>query len=137
VLEPIENHSRVGELVDPNAQLVVRGWPLTVDGLKRNALATSERYTYRGAPLVAVSAELTMPGFGLGQILAGRRLRTRSSYATVTARAVLAAGFGLLASFDAPHHSVMWGSYTDDEAERLLGVLGPAIDNPYYLRRLR
>lgn len=61
MLERIEDHLRGGEVIDQDSQLVVRGWSLTGDGLKRNATQTSERYSVNGSPLVAVSAELTMP----------------------------------------------------------------------------
>jgi hypothetical protein len=32
-LTPIEGHVRLGEALDLDAHLVIRGWPLTVDGL--------------------------------------------------------------------------------------------------------
>jgi hypothetical protein len=32
VLEPIEDHLRIGELLEPDSQLVVRGWPLSAGG---------------------------------------------------------------------------------------------------------
>jgi hypothetical protein len=39
-LESIEPHLRSGETLDSGAHVVIRGWPLTVDGLLRNADAT-------------------------------------------------------------------------------------------------
>ncbi len=137
MLERIEDHLRVDEPLRYDLQLVVRGWPLSIEGLKRNAKSTSERYILDGSPLVAVSAELTMAGWSLDQILAGRRLRTRSSYAKVTTRRVTDAGFVLLPTFDAPHYSIVWASYTDEQADRLLALFGPAITNPHYKGRQR
>jgi hypothetical protein len=137
LLEPIENHLRASELLDPAGQVVIRGWPLTVAGLCANAEATSSRYSYRGSPLVAASSELTMVGWDPRRILSSRRLRTRRSYASAPAARILEAGFGLLPTFDAPHHSIVWPSYNETEAERLLEALGEVLDNPYYVRTLR
>ena len=82
-LTPIDGHVRLGEVLDPDAHLVIRGWPLTVDGLLRNADATRRRYSRAGRPFVAVSAEVTFAGWDIDAILSGPRLRTRRSYAAV------------------------------------------------------
>jgi len=137
LLEPIDNHLRAGELLDPAGQFVIRGWPLTVAGLCANAEATSNRYSYLGSPLVAASAELSMVGWDERRILSSRRLRTRRSYAAAPAVLILKAGFGLLATFDAPHYSIVWASYNEGEAQRLLELLGDVLDNPYYVRTSR
>src|SRR5262245_20981519 len=110
-LTPIEGHVRGGEVLDPEAALVIRGWPLTVDGLLRNADATRRRYSRAGRPFVAVSAEVTVAGWDLEAILSGPRLRTRRSYAAVAVARVVEAGFGLLATFGAPHYSLVLSSY--------------------------
>ncbi len=101
MLEPIEPHIRPPEVLHP-ADLVVRGWPLTVDALMDNADSTRSRYSYRGEPFAAVSAEATVPGWDLASILSGRRLRTRRRYAQVTTRELIAAGFTLLPTFSLP-----------------------------------
>jgi len=134
LLEPIEPHIRPREVLHP-ADLVVRGWPLTVDALMDNTDSTRSRYSYRGAPFAAVSAEATVPGWDLASILSGRRLRTRRRYAHVTTRELIAAGFTLLPTFSLPHYSIVLGTYTENEAERLLVVLGPHHDNPHHVRR--
>jgi hypothetical protein len=136
-LEPIEGHLRSGELLDPDAQLVVRGWPLTVHGLLRNADATQRRYSLAGEPLVAISAEVTVAGWDVDRMLAGPRLRTRRSYAVALVGRVLEAPFDLLPTFQAPHYSVVLRSYTEGEAERLVAVFGAVRANPYYVRRER
>ncbi len=128
-------HLREGESLDPNAHLVIRGWPLTVDGLLRNADATRRRFSLDGEPLVAVSAEATVGGWDVERILSGSRLRTRRSYASAAVGDVLSAGFDLLPSFAAPHYSVVLGSYTRDQAELLIEALGEVRPNPYYVRR--
>jgi hypothetical protein len=133
-LEPIEPHLRSVELVQ-DSRLVVRGWPLTVDGLLRNADATRNRFSWRGDPLVAVSAEMTGAGWDLDRILAGPRLRTRSRYAAAPAMALVTSGFELLPTFGAPHFSVVLGAYDDVSAEHLLEVLGQLRRNPHYVGR--
>jgi hypothetical protein len=137
VLQPIEAHLRADELLDPDAQLELRGWPLTVDGLLRNAAATRRRYSLAGEPFVAISAEVTIAGWPVDRILAGPRLRTRRSYAAALVGRVLEARFDLLATFQAPHYSVVLRSYTEGEAERLVAALGAVRANPYHVRRER
>lgn len=134
-LTPIEGHVRCGEVLDPEAALVIRGWPLTVDGLLRNADATRRRYSRAGRPFVAVSAEVTVAGWDLEAILSGPRLRTRRSYAAVAVARVVEAGFGLLATFGAPHYSLVLSSYTEAAAQRLLEVMGEVKVNPHHVRR--
>ena len=134
-LEPIEPHLRSAEVLDPAAALVIRGWPLTVEGLLRNADATRRRYSLDGAPLVAISAEVTMPGWDVESILSGSRLRTRRSYASTLVGEVTDAAFGLLPSFSAPHYSIVLDIYTEEEAQRLIAVLGDVRPNPYHVRR--
>jgi hypothetical protein len=56
-------------------------------------------------------------------------------YAEVTSRELIAAGFTLLPTFSLPHYSIVLGTYTENEAERLLVVLGPHHDNPHHVRR--
>jgi hypothetical protein len=134
-LTPIEGHVRAGEALDPEAALVIRGWPLTVDGLLRNADATRRRYSRAGRPFVAVSAEVTVAGWDLDAILSGPRLRTRRSYAAVPVGRIVETGFGLLATFGAPHCSVVLPSYTEAAAQRLIDVLGEVKVNPHHVRR--
>jgi hypothetical protein len=105
---------------------------LTVAGLLRNADDTRARFSFRGAALVAVSAEATVGNRTLDDLLAGARLRTRRRYAAVAAGRLLEGGFGLLASFAAPHYSIVLPAYADTAAERLLGLLGQAHINPHY-----
>lgn len=134
-LEPIEPHLRIAEVLEPAAALVIRGWPLTVEGLLRNADATRRRYSLVGEPLVAISAEVTMPGWDVESILSGSRLRTRRSYASTLAYEVIEEGFRLLPTFSAPHYSIVLANYTEQEAQRLISVLGDVRPNPYHVRR--
>lgn len=135
-LESIEPHLRddVSGL-DLDADLVVRGWPLTVEGLLSNAGATRERFSFDGLPFAAISADITAPGWPLDEILAGPRLRTRSRYATAAAGRLADDGFGLLPTFSAPHYSVVLDPYTSERAQRLLDLLGEVRANPHHVRR--
>lgn len=133
--EPIEPHLRSAEVPDRAAALVIRGWPLTVEGLLRNADATRRRYSFAGEPLVAISAEVTMPGWDVESILSASRLRTRRSYASTLVGEVTDVGFSLLPSFSAPHYSIVLNIYTEEEAQRLIEVLGDVRPNPYHVRR--
>jgi hypothetical protein len=114
---------------------VIRGWPLTVDGILRNAEATQRRFSRAGHPFVAVSAEVTVAGWDLDAILSGPRLRTRRSYAAAPVGRIVETGFGLLATFGAPHYSVVLPSYTETAAQRLMEVLGEVKVNPHHVRR--
>ncbi len=134
-LEPIEPLLRAGEHLDRTAELVVRGWPLTVEGLRRNASATSSRFERAGVPFTAISAEVAVRGWTVDAILSGPRLRTRSRYAAVAAIVLLDAGFELLPTFAAPHYSVVLEPYTSARVEELLDLLGEIHANPHFVRR--
>lgn len=134
-LQRVEDHLRSGEALDTASTIVIRGWPLTVEGLRRNAEATSQRYSFDGDPFIAVSAEATVAGWTKDAILSGSRLRTRRSYAQAMAGDILGAGFELLPTFVAPHYSIRLQTYTDDELEHLIAVLGEIHSNPHFTRR--
>lgn len=48
---------------------------------------------------------------------------------------IVETGFGLLATFGAPHYSVVLPSYTEVAAQRLLEVMGEVKVNPHHVRR--
>lgn len=54
MLERIEPHLRSDEALDKEADLVVRGWPLTVEGLLANAAQGMQRFSWRGVPHYSV-----------------------------------------------------------------------------------
>lgn len=134
-LQPIESHLRHDEPLDLDADVVIRGWPLTIEGLLRNADATRRRYSFAGEPLIAVSAEIAVEDWTVEEILSGPRLRTRRTFATAFAGELVDAGFGLLPSFKAPHYSIQLMSYTESQAEQLIAVLGNTQPNPFFTRR--
>lgn len=134
-LLPIEDLLRSGEVVDADAHLVMRGWPVDVAGILRNADLTRSRYSLAGDPFVAISAEVTIPGWDVETILTGPRLRSRRSYAMAPVRSVIEAGFDLIPTFNAPHYSVVLPSYTEADAARLVEALGQVKPNPRFERR--
>lgn len=100
MLTPIEAHLRDE---DPASwTLVIRGRPLSVDGLLLAAGRTMAEFSWRGDPLAAVSAEVTGPGRTTDELLAGPRLRTRRTYAEAPVASLFDAGFAVLATFSAP-----------------------------------
>jgi hypothetical protein len=103
--------------------------------LLRNADATRRRYSFNGEPFVAISAEVAIGGWDVDAILAGPRLRTRRSHAAASVAAVVAGGFELMPTFSAPHYRVVLGTYSEERAQRLMGVLGDVRANPHYVRR--
>jgi len=130
----IEEFLRTGERLDRRADLVIRGAPLDPEGLLRNAEATGRRYTRAGESFLAISAEVTIDGWSLSSILAGPRLRTRRTFASVGAGIVLDAGFELLATFSAPHYSVVLPSCTWETGQLLSSIFGEAQGNDYFGR---
>lgn len=88
---PIEDHLRDE---DPTEwTLVIRGRPLTVEGLLLAAGRTVSEFTWRGGPVAAISAEITGPGRSTDEVLAGPRLRTRRTYAAAQVSALVDGGF--------------------------------------------
>lgn len=137
VLEPIEPHLRSEERLDEESDVVVRGWPLTVEGLLANAAQSRQRFSWEGRAFVAVSAEATVGDRTVDDLLSGVRLRTRKRYAAVRAGALLAGRFGLLPTFAVPHYSIVLSDYTSVEAKRLMEVLGDVHHNPHFVGRMR
>ena len=133
-LIPIEDKLRPGEILDPASHLIMRGWPVTVEGILANADRTGsatpspECRSWR-------SAEVTMAGWDVDSILMGSRLRSRRSYAISLVGDLMAVGFDLAPTFQAPHYSVLLPSYTQEAAARLVEVFGEVKPNPYFRRR--
>ncbi|HTO01341.1 MAG TPA: hypothetical protein VL068_11760 [Microthrixaceae bacterium] len=133
MLTAIEAHIRVNE--DPNGwTLVVRGRPLSCEGLLLAASRTLAEFTWRDSPLAAISAEVTDSIVSTADLLSGSRLRTRRTHAAAPVADVVAAGFPVLATFSAPHVSIVLPKYDEESVYRLLDVLGPELPNPYFRR---
>lgn len=70
-------------------------------------------------------------------VLAGPRLCTRPTYVAVRVTDLVAAGFGVLATFGAPHVSIVLPEYDEALARVLASILGPERPNPHYVRTSR
>jgi hypothetical protein len=136
VLTPFESHLRPDD--DPRDWiLVIRGRPLSVVGLLTAAARTLVEFSWQGEPVAAVSAEVTGPDRNTDDVLAGPRLRTRRTYAAAPVASLLGSGFPVLATFAAPHVSIVLPEYTGAHVRTLIEVLGPEQPNPYYMRTPR
>lgn len=136
MLSPIEAHVRADD--EPSQWiLVIRGRPLTVEALLSAAARTVDEFSWRGDPLAAVSAEVTGPDRSTDDVLAGPRLRTRRTYAATPVADLLTAGFPVLATFMAPHVSIVLPEYDESHVRALAEIFGPEQPNPYYLRTVR
>lgn len=78
---------------------------------------------------------MTIAGWDVDAILASRRLRTRSRYASAQVAAVQNARFELVPPFIAPHYSPVLPTYTENVVEWLLDVLGEPMPNPHFIGR--
>ena len=116
--------------------VVIRGRPLTIEGLLIAAGRTLAEFSWHGGPFVAVSAEVTGPGRSAADVLAGPRLRTRRTYAAAAVTALIDGGFPVLGTFGAPHVSIVLPEYSEAGVRGLIDILGPEQPNPYYMRIL-
>lgn len=117
--------------------LVIRGRPLTVEGLLTAAARTLDEFRWNGEPLAAVSAEVTGTDRSADDVLAGPRLRTRRTYAAAPVADVVDGGFPVLATFTAPHVSIVLPEYDEAHVRSLVAILGPEQANPHYMRTPR
>ena len=136
VLTPIEAHVRVDD--DPRQwTLIIRGRPLTIGSLLTSAARTRSEFSWHGTPLAAVSAEVIGPNWKIEDVLAGSRLRTRRTYAAAPIADLVAGRFPVLATFGAPHVSIVLPEYDEASVRKLIEVLGPEQPNPFYERSPR
>lgn len=113
-------------------ELVIRGRQFEPSRLLGDALDMLELYTWNGEPVAAVSASVVHRGQSVDELLADRRLRTRRDVVVAPATDVLAAGFPVLATFDAPHVSIVLLEPTLAETTRLRELFGDPSPNPHY-----
>jgi hypothetical protein len=130
---PIEPLIR-SEPMPEDAVVVVRGGPIATEKIVEHARRQEALFTFRGRPMVAISVELTVGGWTLERILAGR-MRTRTRYATAKAGALRIAGYELVPTGRAPHYSLILPGSTHSDAAALLARFGPTLQNPYRARR--
>ena len=113
-------------------ELVIRGRQFDPARLLGDALDMVELYTWNGEPVAAVSASVVHRGQTIDELLSERRLRTRRDVVIAPVAAVVAAGFPVLATFDAPHVSIVLIEPTLAEATRLRELFGDPTANPHY-----
>ena len=117
------------------AEIVVRGSPITAEKLWTHAIRQAREYSYRGEHMASVSVDIVLPGWPLDGILAVQ-LETYTRYATCPVQALVEAGFGLLATGAIPHADVVFPAVDSLWAERLAALLaGSEQRNPYKARR--
>lgn len=113
-------------------ELVIRGRQFDPERLLTDALDMRELFTWHNEPVAAVSASLVRRGQTVGGLLAERRLRTRRDVVIAAVADVIAAGFAVLATFEAPHVSIVLTEPTLAEAARLRDLFGEPTPNPHY-----
>ena len=84
-----------------------------------------------------MSAEITGPDRSTDDVLAGPRLRTRRTGAATSVANLVNGGFPVLATFAAPHVSIVLPDYTEAHVRALIEILGPEQPNPYCVRTPR
>jgi hypothetical protein len=121
--------------IPSEAEVVVRGSPITAEKLWTHAVRRAREYSYRGEHMASVSVDLVLPGWPLERILAVQ-LATYMRYATCPVQALVEAGFDLLATGAVPHADVVFPAVDSLWAERLAAHLaGSEERNPYKSRR--
>lgn len=127
--QPIEPLVR-SEPPPDDAVVVVRGGPLTPQKIVEHAVRQQAVFSYRGAPMIAISVDLAINGWPIERILR-ERMWSRSRYATTTVGELRAAGYELVPTGMAPHFSVVLPSAGEAAAVSLLGHFGPTLANEF------
>lgn len=122
------------ELPPDDSVVVVRGGPLTAGKIVEHAARQQAVFTYRGAPMIAISVDLSIEGWPLERILR-ERMWSRSRYATTTVGELRSAGYELVATSSAPHYSVVLQAASEAAASALLDHFGPTLVNEFKQRR--
>ena len=121
--------------IPADAELVVRGPPIVSEKLLADALRQAREYSFRGANMFSVSADVVMESWPLDRIL-GEQLATYSRYATVGIPARRAAGFELVATGHPPHVDVVLPGPDTLWTEKLAELLRPSEQrNPFKSRK--
>jgi hypothetical protein len=92
------------DLIDSGGDPLETG--TTIAKIVEHAARQEAVYSYRGEPMVAISVDLTIPGWSVERILR-ERIWSRSRYATTTAGALRSAGYELVPTSRTPHYSIV------------------------------
>jgi hypothetical protein len=114
----------------PGTTMVVRGGRDTLDKLRGHAQRTARAWSLDGQPLLGISVFAVL-GITLEELLARRFASFRTIYLP-TAGELRERGFGLLATGQQPHYTILLRRADDRELEELLAALGAARHNPQY-----
>jgi hypothetical protein len=136
LLEPIEGHLWTADgSVPANANVTVRGSPITAEKFLAHATRQAREYSFRGANMTSLSVDLVMAEWPLDRILE-QQLATYTRYATSPVADLVAAGFDVLATGRPPHADVVLPALSIVETERLSRLFAPSeTRNPYKRRR--
>lgn len=119
------------EVPPPNAAMVIRGGPDTLQLLRFHARRLNRLYMLDGDPVFGVSVFVARDTIGPASergILSGK-LRSYPMIYRTTCRELTEAGFELLPTFAAPHYTVALASL--DAVEDLAAAFGLLVVNPY------
>ena len=130
---PIEPLIRAEE-PPTDAVVVIRGGPITAAKIVEHAARQEAVYSYRGEPMVAISVDLTIPGWSVERILR-ERMWSRSRYATATVGALRSAGYELVPTSRTPHYSIVLSEASEVAAVDLLSHFAPTLVNEFRQRR--
>lgn len=114
-----------------DAFVVIRGGPDTPSLLRSHARRVNRLFVLDGAEVFGISVFVASSDIGVAserQILRGK-LGTYESIYRTTVGELIAAGFGLLPTFQAPHFTVLLPGL--DAVDELAVALGPLLTNPY------
>ncbi len=131
--QPIEPLIREEPPPDDGA-VVIRGGPLTAPKIVEHAARQQAVFTYRGAPMIAISVDVAIEGWSIERILR-ERMWSRSRYATTTVGQLRSAGYELVATSSAPHYSLVLPEPSEAAAASLLDHFGPTLVNEFKQRR--
>jgi hypothetical protein len=118
-----------------DAAVVLRGGPDTPSLLRSHARRVNRLFLLDSAEVFGISVFVASSDIGPAferRILSGK-LGTYESIYRTTVRELVAAGFGLLPTFQAPHYTVLLSGI--DAVEDLAAALGPLLTNPYARNR--
>ena len=123
------------ETLPADAIVVVRGGPDTVEKLRRHAARTASAWQLYGEPLYGVSVYCALDEVGKASL--DRILSEMHSYRVVhlsTVGALVAGGFGLLATGSRPHFTVRTSGDDISEMERSHATGGRQVACPVWRR---
>lgn len=132
-LEPIERHLRAESAPD-DAQVVIRGGPLSVEKVVAHARRQEREFSYKGRSMASISVDVTVGGWTVETILRDR-LWSRSSYGRCRVRRLRSAGYVLLPTHETPHHDIVLEDAKPETAATLLAIFGDPQPNPFKQRR--